>query len=88
MSNKRKKAARKVFMVRTNKLSAFQINSTGTIRTPRSRRAMVIIFSFALDMYLNSGTRLRVQGTWEVVQVVEAFRVVNGKQQPINCLTI
>jgi hypothetical protein len=59
MSNNKKKAARKVFAFSVNKLSAFQINSTGTMRTPRSRRAMVRIFSFALDIYNNSGTRYK-----------------------------
>ena len=76
MSNNKKKAARKVFMVKTNKLSALQRNSIGTIKTPRIRRAMVIIFSFPLDIYTNSGTREVVQ----IVEAVEVVKVLNGQR--------
>jgi hypothetical protein len=62
-SKSKKKAARKVFIVRANRFSAFQMKSTGTIITPRSMRSRRVKLSLRLDIYLNSGTRYKVQGT-------------------------
>lgn len=62
ISSNRKKAAKNVFIVRAKIVSADQMNRTGTMITPNSIRRMVMAFSFRLDIYLNSGTRYRVQG--------------------------
>jgi hypothetical protein len=62
MSNSKKKAARKVFIVRANIFSAFQMKRTGTIITPRIIRRSRVMFSLRLDIYLNSGTRYKAQG--------------------------
>jgi hypothetical protein len=68
MSNNKKKAARKVLSVRAKRLSAFQIKRIGTIITPRSMRRRRVKFSLRLDIYLNSGTRYKVQGTRRDIQ--------------------
>ena len=62
MSNNKKKAARKVFMVRTNKLSAFQMNRIGTIMTPRSIRRNNVRFSLKLFLIASTakGARCKV----------------------------
>jgi len=52
-SNSKRKAAMNVFMVRTRILSADQMKRTGTMITPSSRRAKVIIFSLRLDICLH-----------------------------------
>ena len=51
MSNNKKKAARKVFIVRANRLSAFQMRRTGTMITPRSIRHITKIFSLRLFIF-------------------------------------
>jgi hypothetical protein len=63
MSNSKKKAARKVFIVRANRFSAFQMKRTGTIITPRIIRRSKVMFSLLLGIYFSSGTRYKVQGT-------------------------
>jgi len=68
ISSNRKKAATNVFIVRAKIVSADQMNRTGTMITPNSIRRMVVIFSLRLDIYLNSGTRCKVQGTRSDVQ--------------------
>jgi hypothetical protein len=61
-SNNRKKVARKVFIVRVKRLSAFQMKKTGMITTPRIIRRGKVMFSLRLDIYINSGTRYKAQG--------------------------
>jgi len=62
ISSNRKKAATNVFIVRAKIVSADQMNRIGTMITPNSMRRMVMRFSLGLDIYINSGTRYRVQG--------------------------
>ena len=63
ISSNRKKAATNVFIVRAKIVSADQMNRTGTMITPNSIRRMVAMFSLRLDIYINSGTRYKAQGT-------------------------
>jgi hypothetical protein len=44
------------------------MNRIGTMITPNNMRRMVIVFSLRLDIYLNSGTRYRVQGVKKEVR--------------------
>ncbi len=62
ISSNRKKAATKVFIVRAKRVSADQMNRTGTMITPSNIRRMMVIFSLRLDIYINSGTRYKAQG--------------------------
>jgi hypothetical protein len=48
MSSNRKKAATNVFIVRAKRVSADQMNRTGTMITPSNIRRMVMVFSLRL----------------------------------------
>ena len=63
MSSNRKKTAKNVFIVRAKIVSAEQMNRIGTMITPNSMRRIVAMFSLRLAIYINSGTRYKVQGT-------------------------
>ena len=68
MSSNRKKAAMNALRVKAKRLSADQMNRTGITITPSSIKAIVIISSLRMDIYLDSGARCKAQGASDDVQ--------------------